>query len=86
MKLRRNPFRYGADFDLDDIVGRKDKIVLAERAIRDGQRLFLSGPRGCGKSLSCVQRSQTCREKAPLCCTSMRKLARRREASRRDCC
>jgi energy-coupling factor transporter ATP-binding protein EcfA2 len=50
MEFKRNPFGFGADFDTDDIVGRKEEIVLAERAIRDGQRLFLNGPRGCGKT------------------------------------
>jgi energy-coupling factor transporter ATP-binding protein EcfA2 len=50
MKFKCNPFRYAADFDLDDIVGRTEEIVQAERAIRDGQRLFLSGPRGYGKT------------------------------------
>jgi uncharacterized protein len=50
MELNRNPFRYGADFGPEDIVGRKDEIVHLERAIRDGQRLFLVGPRGFGKT------------------------------------
>lgn len=50
MKSNRNPFRYGAAFELDDIVGRKDEITRAEHAIRDGQRLFLIGPRGFGKT------------------------------------
>jgi len=50
MESNCNPFRYGAEFAPDDIVGRKDEIVRAERAIRDGQRLFLIGPRGYGKT------------------------------------
>jgi energy-coupling factor transporter ATP-binding protein EcfA2 len=50
MDLKRNPFRYGADFDPNDVVGRKDEITRAARAIRDGQRLFLIGPRGYGKT------------------------------------
>jgi energy-coupling factor transporter ATP-binding protein EcfA2 len=50
MESNHNPFRYGADFDLDDIVARKDEILLVERAIRDGQRLFFSGPHGSGKT------------------------------------
>jgi energy-coupling factor transporter ATP-binding protein EcfA2 len=50
MESNRNPFRYDSDFDLNDIVGRKEEILLAELAIRDGQRLFLSGPRGFGKT------------------------------------
>jgi energy-coupling factor transporter ATP-binding protein EcfA2 len=50
MKLHRNPFRYGADFNLDDIVDRKNQVVEAERAIRDGRRLFISGPQGYGKT------------------------------------
>jgi hypothetical protein len=50
VELNRNPFRYGADFDPDDIVGRKDEMARAVHAIRDGQRLFLIGPRGFGKT------------------------------------
>ena len=50
MKAKLNPFRYGSDFSPDDIVGRKDEIAHAERAIRDGQRLFLTGARGFGKT------------------------------------
>jgi energy-coupling factor transporter ATP-binding protein EcfA2 len=50
MESNRNPFRYGADFDIEDIVGRKDEITWTERAIRDGQRLFLIGARGFGKT------------------------------------
>ena len=50
MKSNRNPFRYGADFVLDDIIDRKDEVVHVERVIRDGMRLFLAGPRGFGKT------------------------------------
>jgi hypothetical protein len=50
MELNRNPFRYGADFDTDDMVGRKDEMARVVHAIRDGQRLFLIGPRGFGKT------------------------------------
>jgi energy-coupling factor transporter ATP-binding protein EcfA2 len=50
MKCNRNPFRYGADFGPDDIVDRKDEIAHVERVIRDGMRLFLTGPRGFGKT------------------------------------
>jgi len=50
MEFDRNPFHYGSDFELDDIVGRKDEIVHAKRAVRDGQRLFLIGARGFGKT------------------------------------
>jgi len=50
MELNRNPFRYGVDFDPNDVIGRKDEITRAVRAIRDGQRLFLIGPRGFGKT------------------------------------
>jgi uncharacterized protein len=50
MELNRNPFRYGADFDPNDVVGCKVEITRAVRAIRDRQRLFLIGPRGFGKT------------------------------------
>ncbi len=50
MEFNRNPFRYGADFGPDDIVDRKDDIAHVERVIRDGMRLFLTGPRGFGKT------------------------------------
>jgi uncharacterized protein len=50
MDFNRDPFRYGADFSLDDIVGRKDEIAHIERVLRDGQRLFLTGPRRFGKT------------------------------------
>ena len=50
MELNRNPFRYGAEFGLDDIVGRKDEIARVETVIREGRRLFLNGPRGFGKT------------------------------------
>jgi hypothetical protein len=50
MEFNRNPFRYGADFGPEDIVGRKDEIARAGYAVRDGQRLFLVGPRGFGKT------------------------------------
>ncbi len=50
MKCNRNPFRYGADFGPDDIVDRKDEIAHVERVSRDGMRLFLTGPRGFGKT------------------------------------
>jgi hypothetical protein len=50
MEFSRNPFRYGADFDLGNIVGRRHEVIRAERAIRDGQRLFLIAPRGFGKT------------------------------------
>lgn len=58
MKSNRNPFRYGADFVLDDIIDRKDEVVHVERVIRDGMRLFLAGPRGFGKT-SILRASQT---------------------------
>jgi uncharacterized protein len=50
MKLNHNPFRYGADFGPEHIVGRKDEIACVESAIRDGMRLFLIGPRRFGKT------------------------------------
>ena len=58
MELNRNPFRFGSGFDSDEIVGRRDEIIRVERAIRDGQRLFVIGPRGSGKT-SILRAAQT---------------------------
>ena len=35
MDLNHNPFGYGADFDPDDTVGRKDEMARAVHAIRE---------------------------------------------------
>lgn len=50
MELNHNPFRYGADFGPEHLVGRKDEIACVESVIRNGMRLFLIGPRGFGKT------------------------------------
>jgi energy-coupling factor transporter ATP-binding protein EcfA2 len=50
IKSNRNPFRYGADFGPEDLVDRTDEIAHVERVIRDGMRLFFTGPRGFGKT------------------------------------
>ena len=61
MDLNHNPFRYGADFGPNDLIGRKNEMARAVHAIRDGQRLFLIDPHGFGKTsiLRAVQASMS---------------------------
>ena len=42
MEFKRNPFRYGADFGLDDIVGRSDEIAHVESVIRSRRKQHIS--------------------------------------------
>lgn len=50
MTLTRNPFRYGSDGDSDDLVDRKAETAQVEATIRNGEKLFLIGPRRFGKT------------------------------------
>jgi AAA+ ATPase superfamily predicted ATPase len=45
-----NPFRFGRTLDLEDIVDRQDEIEQVVQTIRDGEKLFLIGPRRYGKT------------------------------------
>ncbi len=46
----RNPFQFGRELGLGRLVDRKDELGAVERAIRDGNKLFLIGPRRYGKT------------------------------------
>ncbi len=45
-----NPFRFGRTLDLADIVNRQAEIAQVVETIRDGEKLFLIGPRRFGKT------------------------------------
>lgn len=51
MKLPGNPLSNGVDFGPVDLVGRRDEVTYVERAIRDGTRLFVIGPRDFGETM-----------------------------------
>lgn len=46
----RNPFNYGREIGATQLVDRKPELALVERTIRDGNKLFLIGPRRFGKT------------------------------------
>jgi len=50
MELPRNPFWFGGDIGTDDLVDRDAETAQVERTIRDGNKLFLIGPRRFGKT------------------------------------
>ena len=50
MDLQRNPFRYGGDLGSVELVDRVQETALVEAAIRNGEKLFLIGPRRFGKT------------------------------------
>ena len=50
MDFSRNPFRYGGDLGSVDLVDRVEETALVEAAIRNGEKLFLIGPRRFGKT------------------------------------
>jgi energy-coupling factor transporter ATP-binding protein EcfA2 len=45
-----NPFRFGGTLGLEEIVDRQDEINQVAQTIRDGEKLFLIGPRRYGKT------------------------------------
>lgn len=45
-----NPFQFGRELGLGSLVDRKDEVAAVRRAIRDGNKLFLIGPRRFGKT------------------------------------
>jgi uncharacterized protein len=45
-----NPFRFGRTLDREDIVDREVEIAQVVQTIRDGEKLFLIGPRRFGKT------------------------------------
>jgi hypothetical protein len=50
MDPKRNPFRYGGDLNSSELVDRVEETALVEAAIRNGEKLFLIGPRRFGKT------------------------------------
>ena len=46
----RNPFQFGRELGIDSLVDRKEEVAAVKRAIRDGNKLFLIGPRRFGKT------------------------------------
>jgi predicted AAA+ superfamily ATPase len=47
---RLNPFEYGRELGLDELVDRRDEMAAIEATIRNRGRLFLIGPRRFGKT------------------------------------
>lgn len=50
MDLSRNPFRYGGDLNSGELVDRVEETAQVEAAVRNGEKLFLIGPRRFGKT------------------------------------
>src|ERR1700753_3900286 len=58
----RNPFQFGRELGIGSLVDRKKELAAVEQAIRDGNKLFLIGPRRYGKTS--ILRSATDRLKS----------------------
>ena len=50
MERKQNPFRYGGDLGANEIVDRVEETAHVESTIRNGEKLFLIGPRRFGKT------------------------------------
>lgn len=48
--MTQNPFEYGRELGLDELVDRRDELGAIEAAIRNRSKLFLIGPRRFGKT------------------------------------
>ena len=46
----KNPFQFGRELGLGSLVDRKSEVAAVERTIREGNKLFLVGPRRFGKT------------------------------------
>lgn len=46
----KNPFQFGRELGTDELVDREDEVRLVVRAIEEGGKLFLIGPRRYGKT------------------------------------
>lgn len=46
----RNPFQFGRELGIGDLVDRDEEVAAIERTIQDGNKLFLVGPRRFGKT------------------------------------
>ena len=58
-----NPFRFGGTLGRDDIVDRQEEIKQVVETIKDGEKLFLIGPRRYGKTTIMHAARQLCEEK-----------------------
>ena len=47
---RQNPFEYGRELDRDELVDREEELRQVTRALENGGKLFLIGPRRYGKT------------------------------------
>ncbi|HEU4885453.1 MAG TPA: hypothetical protein VFT45_24610, partial [Longimicrobium sp.] len=45
-----NPFEYGRELGLDELVDRREEMAAIDAAIRNRGKLFLIGPRRFGKT------------------------------------
>jgi hypothetical protein len=50
MDLKHNPFRFGGDLGASEIVDRVEETSQVQTTIRNGEKLFLIGPRRFGKT------------------------------------
>jgi hypothetical protein len=50
METKRNPFRFGGDIGAKELVDREEETAQVEATIRNGEKLFLIGPRRFGKT------------------------------------
>src|ERR1700681_1900560 len=50
MEVKHNPFRFGGDLGAGQLVGRTEETAQVEATIRNGEKLFLIGPRRFGKT------------------------------------
>ena len=46
----KNPFQFGRELGLGSLVDRQKELAAIEQSIRDGNKLFLIGPRRFGKT------------------------------------
>ena len=58
----QNPFRFGGELARTDLVNREAEIAEVLNTVRNGEKLFLIGPRRYGKTSILHAASQVCRE------------------------
>ena len=46
----KNPFEFGRELGIEELVDREDEVASVLHTIRDGNKLFLIGPRRFGKT------------------------------------
>ena len=46
----KNPFQFGRELGIGSLVDRKEEVAAVKRAVREGNKLFLIGPRRFGKT------------------------------------